>query len=290
MPPVQRSYLNVIFMAWRQEVAWGRAEADFAMRWQIRCAGYIKPRCVLTHMLWEVEFKKAIARLWEHIDMLICAPEGRALIQTLHVAVESMPTLFIKICSYKGVCLRRDPGCARQKRYQWYDPTNRVYGQVWYLVVRYCKFIDRKTALNRPDQVHWCNTRSPFATRMLGIHTRACERWPSDSEPRHYERLGDLFELVLGRCYCDGASRLDGLLHIISDIVFWVRDIDHAVWFNQRTQPRNEIPARTWADAIHWIYELQRLKKVQCRDYRYSPEEEEFDQWASAVSWCYRER
>ena len=284
--PVQKSPIREIFMAWAQETAWARnAVADDEED------GYDRSRCVLRFMLWEVQFKTAIDRLWKCIDMLICAPEGRALLQTLHIAVESMPPFFIKICSYQGVCLRRQPGCLRHTRYLWYDPSNYAYAQVWYLLVRYCWFIDKKkTGADNPARVDWCNARSPFATRMLGIHTRTCERWPVVSEATHYERLGDLLELVLSRCYCDGASRLDGLLHMISDIVFWVRNIYHAAWFNQLTQPCKRIPAWKWADAIQYIHQLQRLNIVQCRgrEQVYSPEEEAFDKWASNVGWCYR--
>ena len=124
---------------------------------------------------------------------------------------------------------------------------------------------------------------------MLDIHTRAMERWPEEKERTHYARVGGLLGFVLGRCYCDPTGRLDGLTHMMSDIVFWVQTIYHAAWFNQPTQPRNTIRARDWADAIYWIHELQRTKKVLCgKDYQYSGDEMRFDIWASKVNHCYK--
>ena len=285
LEPVQRSCLQVIFNAWHMEI---RDMADERARINdIAIQEYDRPRCVLRFMLGSLEFKKAIAPLWKCIDSLTCAPEGRALIQTLYFAVAFMPSLTIKLCSYQGACVRRSTKCTRLKGWPWHDPGNRVYAMFWYLLIRYCKFIKAVTADKNPP-VPWCQKRIRFAIYMLDIHTRAMERWPGKKEKRHYERVGDLLEFVLGRCYCDRTGRLDGLTHMMSDIVFWVQTIYHAAWFNQPTQPRNSITARHWADAIYWIHELQRTKKVLCgKDYHYSDDERRFDIWASEVNHCY---
>ena len=192
-----------------------------------------------------------------------------------------------KICSYEGACLRRRSGCTRFKHYSWYDPSNYVYAQMWYLLVRYSQSTLRKAHLfNKSDVRLKC--RHVVAQRMLDIHDRACVRWPTVSPLKHYNRLGDLLEFVLGRCYCDARGRLNSMLHIISDIAFWVRDIEHAVWHNQLTQPRSRTAADTCAKGMYWIYEMQRHNEVQCRNYRYSREEEKFDKWASDMKYCFQ--
>ena len=199
-----------------------------------------------------------------------------------------MPNIYhSKICSYEGACLRRRPGCTSLKHYSYHDPSNYVYAQMWYLLVRYSQATMRKAHLFSKSDVR-LKCRHVVAQRMLDIHSRACVRWPAVSPLKHYNRLGDLLEFVLGRCYCDGSGRLNSMLHIISDIAFWVRDIEHAVWHNQLTQPRSRIAADTWAKGVYWIYEMQRHKEVQCHNYCYSGEEEKFDKWASEMNYCFQ--
>lgn len=282
--PVQKSVLRGIFMEWRHQVAWELEQKA----WMRDDVCYVRPRCVFRFMLHEPQFKKAIAHLWKCIDMWMCAPEGCAMVQTLHIAVESMPSVFIKMCSYEGACLRRHAGCTRTKGYRWYDPSNYVYAQIWYLLQRYCLSIVRKADLGTSLD-HRSRGRHTVAKRMLEIHNRALERWPAVSTGKHYNRLGDLLELVLGRCYCYPSEKMFTLLHIISDIAFWVTDIDHAIWRNQPTQPRHRIAADAWAKGIHWIYELQRHKQVQCKNYSYTSQEEKFDMWASEMNYCFHE-
>lgn len=280
---LQKNCLRAIFMEWRNHLA-QRQESLSGRREDLH---YIRRRCVFRFMLWEPSFKKAIAHLWNCIDMLICGPEGFAMVQTLHMAIVSMPSFFIKICSYEGACLRRRSGCTRFKHYSWYDPSNYVYAQMWYLLVRYSQSTLRKAHLFSKSDVR-LKCRHVVAQRMLDIHSRACVRWPTVSPLKHYNRLGDLLEFVLGRCYCDARGRLNSMLHIISDIAFWVRDIEHAVWHNQLTQPRSRIAADTWAKGVYWIYEMQRHNEVQCHNYRYSREEEKFDKWASEMKYCFQ--
>ena len=113
--PGQKSVLRGIFMEWRHQVAWELEQKA----WMRDDVCYVRPRCVFRFMLHEPQFKKAIAHLWKCIDMWMCAPQGCAMLQTLHIAVESMPSVFIKMCSYEGTCLRRHASCTRTKGYRW---------------------------------------------------------------------------------------------------------------------------------------------------------------------------